>query len=72
MEWLTAIKKSIDFMEAHLLDDISADDVAAEIFMSPFYFQRGFKILTELTPSEYIRNKRLYLAALDVAAERKK
>ena len=66
MEWLTAIKKSIDFMEAHLLDDISADDVAAEIFMSPFYFQRGFKILTEMTPSEYIRNRRLYLAALDV------
>lgn len=30
MEWLTAIKKSIDFMEAHLLDDISDDDVAAE------------------------------------------
>lgn len=30
MEWLTAIKKSIDFMEAHLLDDISADDVAVE------------------------------------------
>ena len=24
MEWLTAIKKSIDFMGAHLLDDISA------------------------------------------------
>lgn len=30
MEWLTAIKKSIDFMGAHLLDDISADDVAAK------------------------------------------
>lgn len=30
MERLTAIKKSIDFMEAHLLDDISADDVAAK------------------------------------------
>ncbi len=66
MEWLTAMKKSIGFMEDHLCDDISADDVAEEIFMSPFYFQRGFKILTEMTPSEYIRNRRLYLAALDV------
>lgn len=72
MEWLTAMKKSIDFMEAHLLDDISADDVAAEIFMSPFYFQRGFKILTEMTPSEYIRNRRLYLAALDVLGGKEK
>ena len=72
MEWLTAIKKSIDFMEAHLLDDISADDVAAEIFMSPFYFQRGFKILKEMTPSGYIRNRRLYLAALDVLGGKEK
>ena len=72
MEWLTAIKKSIDFMEAHLLDDISADDVVAEIFMSPFYFQLGFKILTEMTPSEYIRNRRLYLAALDVLGGKEK
>ena len=72
MEWLTAIKKSIDFMEAHLLDDISADDVAAEIFMPPFYFQRGFKILKEMTPSEYISNRRLYLAALDFLGGKEK
>ena len=72
MEWLTAIKKSIAFMETHLCDGISADDVAAEIFMSPFYFQRGFKILTEMTPAEYIRNRRLYLAALDVLGGKKK
>ena len=72
MEWLTAMKKSIAFMEAHLCDGISADDVAAEIFMSPFYFQRGFKILTEMTPAEYIRNRRLYLAALDVLGGKEK
>ena len=72
MEWLTAMKKSIWFMEDHLCDDISADDVAEEIFMSPFYFQRGFKILTEMTPSEYIRNRRLYLAALDVLGGKEK
>ena len=54
------------------MDDISDDDVAAEIFMSPFYFQRGFKILTEMTPSEYISNRRLYLAALDVLGGKEK
>ena len=72
MEWLTAMKKSIAFMDSHLCDDISADDVAAEIFMSPFYFQRGFKILTGMTPAEYIRNRRLYLAALDVLGGKEK
>ena len=72
MEWLTAMKKSIGFMEEHLYDDISADDVASEVFMSPFYFQRGFKILTGITPAEYIRNRRLYLAALDVLGGKEK
>ena len=40
--------------------------------MSPFYFQRGFKILKEMTPSEYISNRRLYLAALDFLGGKEK
>ena len=28
MEWLTAIRKSIDYIEEHLNDNISAQDVA--------------------------------------------
>lgn len=67
MEWLEALKKAIDFMEEHLLEDISTQDVAQEIYMSPFYFQKGFKLITGYTVGEYIRNRRLYLAALDMS-----
>ena len=42
MEWLTCIRRSLEFMEEHLLDDISAQDVAAQVNMSPFFLQRGF------------------------------
>ena len=28
MEWLTSIRKAIDYMEEHLEDNISAQDVA--------------------------------------------
>lgn len=66
MEWLEAIKGSIDYMEQHMLEDISAEDVARHVHMSSFYFQNGFKIITDMTVGAYMRKRRLYLAALDL------
>lgn len=66
MEWLTSLKKSIDYMEEHLLADIGAKEVADAVHISPFYFQKGFKIVTGYSIGEYLRNRRLYLAGLDV------
>ena len=66
MEWLTCIRKSIDFMENHLEENISAQDVADEVFMSSFFLQRGFSLMTGYGIAEYIRNRRLYKAALDL------
>ena len=48
------------------MEDIPAADVAEAVHMSSFYFQRGFKIVTGYTVGEYLRNRRLYLAGLDV------
>lgn len=72
MEWLKALKSSIQYMEDHLLEDITPKDVAAHVFMSDFYFQQGFKIITEMSVATYIRNRRLYLAALDILANKGK
>ena len=66
MEWLTCIRKAIDYMEEHLEDNISAQDVAGQVFMSSFFFQKGFSLMTGYGLSEYIRNRRLYKAALDL------
>ena len=67
MEWLACIRKSLDFIEAHLLDDISAQDVARRVYVSPFLLQRGFSVVTGFGIAEYIRNRRLHLAAIDLA-----
>lgn len=72
MEWLDCIRKSIDFMESHLLDDIDAQDVAKRVHVSPFLLQRGFSVVTGFGIAEYIRNRRLHLAALDLADGREK
>lgn len=66
MEWLAALKKAVNYMEEHLMENISASDVAGAVHISPFYFQRGFKIVTGYTVGEYLRSRRLYLAGLDV------
>lgn len=66
MEWITSLKQAIEYMEEHLLDNIGADDVADAVHISPFYLQKGFQIITGYSLGEYIRNRRLYLAALDM------
>ena len=66
MEWITCIRTAIDYMEKHLEDDISAQDVAEQIYMSSFFFQKGFSVMTGYGLGEYIRNRRLYRAALDL------
>lgn len=65
MEWIGSLKLAINYMEKHLLENISADEVADAVYMSPFYFQKGFKIMTGYSVGEYIRYRRLYLAALE-------
>ena len=66
MEWLTSIRKAIDYMEDHLQDDISAQDVAEEVFLSPYFLQKGFSLMTGYGIGEYLRNRRMYEAALDL------
>ena len=66
MEWLTSIRTAIDYMEEHLTDNISAQDVADRVYLSPFFLQKGFSLMTGYGIGEYIRNRRLYQAALDL------
>ena len=68
MEWTESLKRAISYMETHLLDNVDGYDVAEAVHISPFYFQKGFKLMTGWTIAEYIRYRRLYLAALDVIA----
>ncbi len=62
MEWVNAVEKSVEYIEEHITENISAIDVANHVYMSPFYFQRGFSMLCGYSLAEYIRNRRLALA----------
>ena len=66
MEWLTCIRTAIGYMDAHLTDDVALEDVARAVHLSPFFLQRGFSLMTGVGVGEYLRNRRLYEAALDL------
>ncbi|WP_163194081.1 helix-turn-helix transcriptional regulator [Clostridium thermarum] len=66
MEWITAIKKAIKYMEDELLTVKGPEEVADHVHISSMYLQRGFQIMTGFTIGEYIRNRRLYLAAMEL------
>jgi len=66
MEWITCIKSAINYIEEHLLDVQSPEEVALAVHISPMYLQRGFQIMTGYTIGEYIRNRRLHCAALEI------
>ena len=72
MEWLRSIRKVISCLEEHLLDAQEEYDVAREVGISPIYLQKGFHIMTGYSMAEYVRSRRLYLAALDVIRDKEK
>lgn len=66
MEWLDSVRRSIDFIEKHLEDDITISDVARHVSISLYFLERGFSVMTGYSIGEYIRNRRLYQAAIDL------
>ena len=46
MDWLESIRKSIDYMETNLLTLQGAEEVAGAVYLSQFYLQKGFKVMT--------------------------
>ncbi len=69
MEWMKLLKRAIDYIEENITEDIGAEDIAREINVSASYFQRAFQILSGFTLGEYIRSRRLYLAAIAIRSE---
>lgn len=66
MEWTQQMQRAIDYMEAHLMEEIRFEDVAKHVCISSYEFHRAFSFLTGMTPGAYLRNRRLSLAGLEV------
>lgn len=67
MDWVRMINQAIAFMEDHLTDGITLADIAKSVNLSAFHFQRAFSLLTEMSPAEYLRKRRLSQAGAELA-----
>jgi len=72
MGWVEGIGRAINYIEDNITEEISIEDIAEKIFISPFYFQKGFAMLCGFTVGEYIRQRRLALAGSELISTDKK
>ena len=58
------LDRVLDFIEAHLQDRVSLEDLASVAAMSPFHFARSFKGATGRSPHQYVIARRIERAKL--------
>ena len=66
MEWIERLNAAINYMEEHMRDDIDYEEVAKIACCSTYHFQRMFAYMANIPLSEYIRRRRMSLAAVDL------
>ena len=65
--WIEGFQGSIDFIERNLTEELDIEDIAGKAALSPFYYQRIFGALCGMTVGEYIRARRMTLAAQELS-----
>ncbi|MDR0883542.1 MAG: effector binding domain-containing protein [Oscillospiraceae bacterium] len=66
MDLLSQLNAAMQYVEAHIDDDMALDDVSSVTSYSPYHFGRLFYYIAELPLSEYIRKRKLSLAAAEL------
>ena len=68
MDWLQGVQNAIRYIEDNITEELHYDDIAGQAHVSAFHFQRAFSILCGITLGEYIRNRRLTLAGMELSS----
>jgi len=66
MDSLSSMNNALAYIEEHLTDDIDCSKLSKLSYCSEYHFKRIFSFLAGISLSEYIRRRRLTLAALDL------
>ncbi|NFI56206.1 AraC family transcriptional regulator [Clostridium botulinum] len=71
MEWLDSMNKAVEYIEDNITEKLDIEKVAKIALSSPFHFQRMYHVITGVTIAEYVRRRRLTLAAQDIISGEK-
>lgn len=66
MEWSRRLNESMHYIETHLTDEIDTEQLGRIACCSSYHFQRMFTYMAGVTLSEYIRRRKMSLAAVDL------
>lgn len=66
MDWLTSMNAVLDYVEDNITEPIDYDKLAKIVCCSTYEFGRIFSFMAGVSISEYIRRRRLSLAAFDL------
>lgn len=66
MEWIERLNESLLYIEEHLTDEIDYEQLGRIACCSAYHYQRMFTYMAGVTLSEYIRRRKMSLAAVDL------
>lgn len=71
MEWIDKLNQSISYIEEHLTDEIDYGRLGQIACCSSYHYQRMFTYMAGITLSEYIRRRKMSLAAVELQNKEK-
>ena len=66
MEWVERLNQSMDYIEEHLTGEIDYEQLGRIACCSTYHYQRMFTYMAGITLAEYIRRRKMSLAAVDL------
>ncbi len=72
MEWIERLNKAMSYIEEHITEEIDFERTAKIACCSAYHFQRMFTYMAGIPLSEYIRRRRMTLAAVELQSSDEK
>ena len=66
MEWIERLNKAVNYIEENITEELDYAQAARTACCSTYHFQRMFTFMTNITLSEYVRRRKMTLAAFDL------
>lgn len=70
MDYFSLIQSSIDLIEKNLSEKLNVNDIANRAFLSKYHFQRLFHSTVGNSIMEYVKKRKLSLAALELCTSK--
>ena len=72
MEWIEGFNSAINYIEENITQPINYEQIGKIACCSSYHFQRMFTYMAGMPLSEYIRKRKMSLAAVDLQSGNEK